>query len=267
MDILAQAYKRVKTLDRSNLIAPKVTSTKTEDTLVLTMTYYPNFTPLKDIVHKSWDLLKRSSSTKTLSETKVINAYKRPKNLRDILVKAKLPKLEEADKLNRQPNSLTLNACNRKECRYCDILDRSGRITSKFSGREYTCKKNVTCKSSNLIYCIECTRCGLQYVGQTMNKLMMRFQAHWQTIDNKLIKYDVAKHFTEGEHEGTKDMKIYVLDFIYAHPKSEMAKSLRDTIEFHWIYRLRTCLPMGLNTMDKPPPGSKWKRYWKSFKK
>ena len=100
-----------------------------------------------------------------------------------------------------------------------------------------------------------------------MNKLMMRFQAHWQTIDNKQIQYDVSKHFNEKDHQGTKDMRIYVLDFIYAHPKSEMAKSLRDTIEFHWIYRLRTCLPMGLNTMDKPPLPSKWKRYWKSFKK
>ena len=118
-----------------------------------------------------------------------------------------------------------------------------------------------------MIYCIECTRCGLQYIGQTMNKLMMRFQAHWQTIDNKQIQYDVSKHFNGTDHQGTKDLKIYVLDFIYAHPKSEMAKSLRDTIEFHWIYRLRTSLPIGMNTMDKPPLPSKWKRYWKSFKK
>ena len=170
-------------------------------------------------------------------------------------------------KTQTRPKNLTANEIMHVNCRYCKILDKSGRITSHYNGRVYTCKKNVTCKSSNLIYCIECTRCGLQYVGQTMNKLMMRFQAHWQTIDNKQIQYDVSKHFNEKDHQGTKDMRIYVLDFLYAHPQSEMAKSLRDTIEFPWIYRLRTCLPMGLNTMDKPPPPSKWKRYWKSFKK
>ena len=108
------------------------------------------------------------------------------------------------------------------------------------------------CKSSNLIYCIECTRCGLQYVGETMDKMMTRFQAHWQTIDNKQTQYDVSEHFNEQSHQGTKDMKIY---------------ELRDTIEFHWIYRLETCLPMGLNTMDKPLPHSKWQKYWKFFKK
>ena len=179
-----------------------------------------------------------------------MNAYRRPKNLRNILVKAKLPALEEK-RQDQIPNSDRDDACQCKECRYCDILVHSGWIKSHYNGKEHMCKKNVTCKSSNLIYCIECTRCDLQYVGQTMNKLMMRFQAHWQTIDNKQIKYDVAKHFNEGQHEGTKDIRIYVLDFIYAHPKSEMAKSLRDMIEFHWIYRLRTCLPMGLNTMEK----------------
>ena len=63
-------------------------------------------------------------------------------------------------------------------------------------------------------------------MGQTTNKLITRFQANWQTIDNKQVQYDVAKDFNRNQLNGIKDMKIYTLDFIYVHSKSEIAKSL-----------------------------------------
>ena len=89
LDILPNAYARVNILDHASLISAVEKKGKSEETLILTVTYYPSFTLLKDIVWKCWDLVKKSSSTKSLSENKIINAYKRLKNLRDILVKAK----------------------------------------------------------------------------------------------------------------------------------------------------------------------------------
>ena len=47
-----------------------------------------------------------------------------------------------------------------------------------------------------------------------------------------------------------KDMKVYILDYVYEHPESKRALKLRHLIEFNWIYRLGTQAPRGLNTMD-----------------
>ena len=46
-------------------------------------------------------------------------------------------------------------------------------------------------------------------------------------------------------------MELYVLYFIHAHPNSDFAQSLGNEIEFHWIQRLRTMIPFGINTMDR----------------
>ena len=108
------------------------------------------------------------------------------------------------------------------------------------------------CKSGNLIYCVTCKKCNKQYVGQTMNCLMDHFQGHWQTIQAKNTKVDIGRHFNLPNHQGTDDMKISVLEFVYADANLPFAGSVRNQIEFTWIQKLRTQLPMGINTMDRP---------------
>ncbi len=120
-----------------------------------------------------------------------------PKNLKVILVKAKIPieKKQERD----IPNSQVQNKCKNKNCTYCPLVNRSGCIKSHYTDREYCCKKNVG-KSGNLIYCIECKKCGMQYVGQTKNRLMDRFQAHFQTVKSRNPQQDISRHFNKKDY-------------------------------------------------------------------
>ena len=267
-DLLQKALDKALSKSREDLLPDRVhtTTNQPNQPFVLTTQYSPHYTALQETVRKNWDLLTRSSTTKRLAETKIVTGYRRPKNIRDILVKAKIS--AKKPKTNPpKPNSQTRNCCIRKNCNYCPLLDVSGKIVSHYSGRSYTTKSNVTCKSSNLIYCISCMKCGVQYVGQTKNRLMDRFQGHNQSIKDNDPRSEVARHFNLPSHEGKRDMKIHILDFIFANPNSEMGKALRDTIEFHWIHRLHTVIPMGLNTMDKSPQPHKWTKIWKKFKK
>ena len=133
---------------------------------------------------------------------------------------------------------------------------------STYLNTKFETKRNVTCKSSNLIYCITCKVCKKQYVGQTKNRLMDRFGAHITDIKNNNNK-DVSRHFNSINHNGFTDMKIHIVEFIHAHPDSKFAAALRNIIEFHWIQKLRTVLPMGLNTMDKAPLPSEHCRVWR----
>ena len=167
-----------------------------------------------------------------------------------MLVRAKLPTdINTVGNTNTDP----LNKCIRKTCRYCPKLDTSGKITSNFSGREYVTKHNVTCKSNNLIYCITCTQCNKQYVGQTKLRLMDRFQGHFWCIQSNAPNNDVAKHFNLPNHSGINDVKIHILDFIHLAPHSDEGLYVRNHIEMNWVHRLHTQQPLGMNTMDTPP--------------
>jgi hypothetical protein len=51
-------------------------------------------------------------------------------------------------------------------------------------------------------------------------------------------------------HNGTKDVKIQVLDFVHLHPDTERAKRVRLRVEKKWIHTLRCPAPNGMNTFD-----------------
>ena len=93
---------------------------------------------------------------------------------------------------------------------------------------------------------------------------MKRLQGHVDRIKRKVLSDDIGRHFNTAGHQGVPDIELFVLDFIYVHPGSEYAQSLRLLIEHNWIHCLRTMLPMGLNTMQNIKLTSRsrnWRRY------
>ena len=60
-------------------------------------------------------------------------------------------------------------------------------------------------------------------------------------------------------------MKIHILDFIHVQRKSQEGLTLRLQIEFNWIQRIRTMLPLGLNTKDRTPLTTGC-RNWKTYR-
>ena len=131
--LLLDAFNKVKGIDRMTLLEQPRKEQQEDETIFLITTYIPGFSGLRDIVQKNWGILSRSSTTKKLSEHRLIHGYRRPKNLRDSLVRAKLPKVSPEMALAKQPNCESRNKCNTKNCKYCAILDRSGRITSTYT--------------------------------------------------------------------------------------------------------------------------------------
>ena len=101
------------------------------------------------------------------------------------LVRAKTLKKPQLAKPEGTLNCEIQNKCKTINCKYCAMLDYSGCITSTYTGRSYYARKNVTCKSPNIIYCITCKTCKKQYVGQTKLRCMDRLQAHFNIIQSK----------------------------------------------------------------------------------
>ena len=250
-EIVENALIKAFQKNRIDLLSDNTSdSNKVEDNLFVITTYQPEFTAVRDTIKSNWGFLTRSNNTKYLHDKKIIFGHRRSKNLKELLTKAKIEYPPKAKK--SQPNILVAhsNPCKTKNCRYCPRINRSGRILSKFTKRTYSSKIRVDCKSNNLIYCITCNQCGIQYVGQTKRRLMDRFQGHFYKISTKDTDDAVGRHFNQPNHSGITDVTIHIVDFIHAHPDSERSLQIRRTVERNWQHRLHTIAPLGLNIQE-----------------
>ena len=137
--------------------------------------------------------------------------------------------------------------CNRNDCRYCPLLNKTGSIYCPVTDSTHQCMKKISCRSSNLIYAITCKRCGQQYVGQTLLRLKDRFVHHFRDIDTADHDKTVGKHFSQRSHNGIRDIEISVLEFIKKPPRSPQATLIRNRVEKRWTHLLRSLAPYGLN--------------------
>ena len=204
-------------MNREKLLSPPESSAKTMnlDNTFLVTTFNPDCTPLRDIVQQTWPVLGRTNTTEALFAKKPIFGYRRNKNLRDILVHAKIPSAPTSSDVIKQRK--TERQCIARSCRYCPKLDHSGSISCSRSGRIHPIKTNITCNSNNLIYCIRCKTCSTLYVGQTKNSIKERFKCHFYSISQpKKSDTTVGRHFSVPGHNGIDDIQILVLDFITA---------------------------------------------------
>jgi hypothetical protein len=259
--LVEEAIITVRRKDRGSLLCPSVRdNSENPEKLFIINTFTPNDQGLKHIVKHNWSILGRTHTTTHLHNHRLIFGHRRNKNLRDILVRARLPQMSPTKRDKTRP----LHICSTYNCRYCPKIDHTGTIISTSTGKEYNTRKIVSCKSNNLIYCITCSKCKKQYVGQTKNRLQDRFVAHFYNIEhkkkNKTLNQDsskpnkfddpIGRHFKLSDHKGLQNVQIHILQFISAPSDSIPGQSLRDDWERRWIHRLKTISPMGLNSAD-----------------
>ena len=148
------------------------------------------------------------------------------------------------------PQNRGFNFCNTNRCRYCPKLNKPGQIESKTTRATFESRTSISCRSSNLIYCITCKVCKMQYVGQTSLRLKDSFVHHFLDIGKGDPLKTVSRHFSQPGHNGIHDLEIHVLEFIKKTPKSPAATIIRNRVEKRWIHLLRTLAPQGLNMED-----------------
>ena len=205
--------------------------------------YNPSNPPIKEIIMKHWPILGRSSATRPIVDAQIIFGNRQPQNLKDKLIRARLPATDPTVKK-------TWPTCQRPTtCKHCPRIDKTGQIVSNSTKRKFKCIFNACCKSKNLIYCITCKVCGLQYVGQTITPIMTRVNNHLSTIRTRKDT-PLARHMNSHDPSKQFDITVHVLEFIRAPIDSHRAKLLRDQTERDWMARLHTLVPHGLNLQE-----------------
>jgi hypothetical protein len=78
--------------------------------------------------------------------------------------------------------STSRNICKNLQCRFCPHFNYEDKIISKVTGEQFPAKSNISCLSSNIVYCIFCNLCGMQYVGETERPVGERLREHLLNI-------------------------------------------------------------------------------------
>ena len=164
----------------------------------------------------------------------IIAAYRRNKNIRDLLVRAKLRPLSEprVTRLSYFYNFIPL-------------------ARNQNNGNVLPTERHSGINTKNCVYLIRCLTCELQYVGETGNTVRVRFHQHRHNIKHKRDAHlPLVAHFIQ---HGWLALSASVLE---ANPFWSAAQRRRS--ERIWVDRLGTMQPLGLNVgVGRGPLGSR----------
>ena len=112
------------------------------------------------------------------------------------------------------PTDCTISKCENKSCKTCNILITDNSFSSNFTKLSLTIYSfgKLYCKSVNLVYGIECTLCGLIYVGETKGKLRSRMYGHRFQINHG--GYIINLRYTMSRSIGSCRSSIYSKVFV-----------------------------------------------------
>ena len=159
--------------------------------------------------HQHSNVLYSSDRCRNVFKNLPLVAYRRCKNISDILVRAELT--EDPDSSNSR---VTLGSfrCNSRNCTTCPYIEH-GRTQYTFhsTGETYHIKSHITWTTFNVIYLIQCRLCNLQYIGETKRRLKDRFNEHRRPVLNPTSNYihtAVSEHFLSNNHSGFSAITI-----------------------------------------------------------
>ena len=141
---------------------------------------------------------------------------------------------------------INITPCRHPRCSTCHVhLNCNPTFKSNYPRNKtiYRIRHNFTCKSTNVIYLITCTKCKKQYVGYTTQQLNTRLNHHRTCIHNKKPTY-IHKHFNLPDHAIT-NLTIQPIDTTTTDSKNVQQELLNK--EIFWINTLRTLTSYGLN--------------------
>ncbi len=233
-NIVKETTSKALTLDRTEVLK-KVTKTK-KDRVVLAVTYHPKLPSVSSIISKHWRTLSKDQKAKEIFPLPPMVAFKQPPNLRNKLVHAKLP---TKGKIKRQIKGT--KPCN-KPCGICPYVLQSNEFISTATNEKFQMKGTFTCNTKGLVYLTTCSKCLIQYVGQTGRRLVDRIKEHLNCIC--LQKEVTGVHYNSIGHNHY-NLQVQVIEKV-----SPNTPNFRLEREDYWIKKLCTKTPSGLNKQD-----------------
>ena len=156
-------------------------------------------------------------------------SFRRNKNIRDNLVRSALRQ--------NLPAPAGTFSCSCARCYTCSFLNSATSISGPKSN--FVIRHKFTCTSSNIIYCISCSKCCKLYIGETGRRLSDRIAEHLRSVRNNEVDKPVAWHFNAANYS-ISDIKVCAIS-----PISGGNDSRKDTKSCSFL-KLEPFISMGL---------------------
>ena len=201
--------------------------------LSLIITYHQSLPPSKNTVDKHSSILTVSGRLNQAMQAPLLVAYRHPPNLKNLLVCATFKPRLPFYKGNSQ--------CKQPRCKTCRHIKAVETFKSSITGKMYKVKATTNCKTSNVVYVIECNCCRKQYMGETENALHVQMNGHQSDINHRSLEKPVAQHFNSNGHS-LEDLSVFKIEKIHRE-----AATFSKAKERHWIWTLHSLAREELN--------------------
>ena len=154
------------------------------------------------------------------------------------------PERGVADVHTHTNNCCVVCSCDSVRCKTCKHVCQGNTFVSNVTRRSYTAS-TTNCATENVVYLISCKGCGVQYVGETSQKLGSHFNNHRNRLKSMANLYLYNYFSSDGHSEG--DMCIMLIEKIEDTGSRSGFTSKRLEREDYWCRELCTYYPFGLN--------------------
>ena len=215
--LLERGYKTI-TIDRAlekarqiprSFALQKVQTKKETDRSVFAITYDPRLPAIPNLQAKHWRaMVAQDSYLAEVFREPPLTAFKRQKNLRDFLIRAKVPKIPRT---HQERQLKGMKKCG-KMCTACPYVKEGKSI--KIGNKEWRIDSRVNCNSYNIIYLLVCKKehCKEKYyVGQSKRIMKFCLADHRGYIVNHDIKKATGSHFNAPGHS-LSDLSMTVIE-------------------------------------------------------
>ena len=228
------AILKVKLMDRE--MALQKVEKKKNDRITFALRYYPQLPPISQILHRHWRAMTIDPEMKKIFPEPPMVAFKKLPNLKQQLIRTKLPstKLTQSKRIQNG-----LKKCNKPRCKICPYISEGRTVGSKNTTAEAILSNVVTCDTTYVVYVISCCKCGAQYIGETKRALKKRISEHISYIEKNIEA--TGLHFNTRGHK-LADMMVQVIEKV-----SPETKPLLEIREKFWIQKFGTKFGIGLN--------------------
>ena len=102
--------------------------------------------------------------------------------------------------------------CN--NCPICPFVKRGKVVKSTATNFTVDLNRKVSCQDRNIIYCIECDICSIQYIGESERSLQERFSEHKGYVANQHLNKATGHHFNTKGHK-IHNMKVTIIEKLH----------------------------------------------------
>ena len=198
------------------------------------ITYHPSLPSATQVIRKHWEVMvDQCPSLKRCFKQPSVVAYRRSKNIGDMLIRARVQTTRQSKRLKSDILTNGYSVCKRG-CMACPLSglkpgEKVTTHTSKTSGKKWNITSSLNCQTKNVIYKITCKKpqCRFVYIGETSRKFCERLTDHRGYVHRKMLQTPVGHHFNQKGHN-IGDLHALAIEKVL--PLDDLVRKRRESL-------------------------------------